>query len=95
MRRLFVRTIRALLLFCVLFFTFPSRAQPEVFVPDVIAIKGKEVVLAAETSGRFFRRGGEVVEFSVNGKTLKFLSSGDGVASATFVLKKASLCRIA
>ncbi|MGD0885041.1 MAG: hypothetical protein ABSA46_09255 [Thermodesulfovibrionales bacterium] len=91
-----MRTITALLLFCVLFFTFPSKALPEVFVPDIITIKGGKVMLTAEIRGRFFGRGGEVVEFSVDGKTLgKFLSGGDGVASATFLPRKASLYRIA
>ncbi|HAM49632.1 MAG TPA: hypothetical protein DCP92_02645 [Nitrospiraceae bacterium] len=85
-----------LIWFCALSLIFPSKALPEVIVQDTIAIKGEDVVLAAETRGRFFKRGGEVVEFFVDRRSLgKVLSGGDGVAFKTFLPKKASLYRIA
>ncbi len=91
-----MRTLTSLIWFYALFLTFPSGALPEVIVHDIIAIKGEDVELTAETRGRFFRQAGEVVEFSVNGKSLgKSLSGGDGVAFRTFIPMKASLYRIA
>ena len=91
-----MRTLSSLIGFYALFLAFPFRALPEVIVHDIIAIKGEDVVLTAETRGRFFRQGGEVVEFFVNGKSLgKSLSGGDGVAFRTFIPLKTSLYRIA
>jgi hypothetical protein len=56
-----------------------------VVVYDAVAVVGKEVRLKAETKGTFFRKGGELVEFFVDGKSLgKTLSGGDGEAYRSF-----------
>lgn len=68
-----------------LMFLCPASALCEVFVHDMIARKGEEVMLKAVTRGKFFRKGGEVAEFIVNGRSIgKNLSGGDGVAFRQF-----------
>ncbi len=64
---------------------FPSKALAQVFVHDAIELKGKETMLTAETSGRYFSKGGQMVEFFVSGKTIgRVLSGGDGIAYKAF-----------
>ena len=66
-----------------------------VVVYDAVAVVGKEVRLKAETKGTFFRKGGELVEFFVDGKSLgKTLSGGDGEAYKSFTPAKAGLLEI-
>lgn len=70
-------------------FALPGEASSDVVVNDMIALKGEEVMLEAETRGRFFRKGGEIVEFGVDGKSLgRTLSGGDGRAFRKFVPAK-------
>jgi hypothetical protein len=72
----------SLLLLCIC--ALPARA--EVVVPDQIGVFGKPVMLKARTKGKIFSRGGELVEFSIDGKSLgKNLSGGDGWAFREFV----------
>jgi hypothetical protein len=60
-----------------------------VVVYDAVAVVGKEIRLKAETKGTFFRKGGELVEFFVDGKSLgKTLSGGDGEAYKSFTPAK-------
>lgn len=62
----------------------------------MVAIRGKEVMISAETRGKLFRKGGEIVEFLVDGKSLgKSLSGGDGFAFKQFRPLRAGLYRIA
>jgi len=57
----------------------------EVIVHDMIAIRGEEVMLKVETKGKLLSRGGEIVEFIVDGKSFgKSLSGGDGFAFKEF-----------
>jgi hypothetical protein len=56
-------------------------ADADVVCDDLVAVKGEEVMLRAETKGLFFERGGELVEFFVDGKSIgKNLSGRGGVA---------------
>jgi hypothetical protein len=77
---------RVLLAILVLAIMFPPPASADVRFFDGIAVVGVPVMLRAETRGRFFARGGEMVEFIVNGEGLGAgLSGGDGVAFREFV----------
>lgn len=78
-----------------LFFLFPSTVLSDVIVHDMIALKGEEIMISAETRGKFFTRGGEVVEFFVDGKSVgKSLSGGDGLALRQFTPLKAVMYQI-
>ncbi len=57
--------------FSVLSGIFPSAALSDVIVYDVVALKGQEVMLKAETRGTLLSKSGEVVEFIVNGKSYR------------------------
>jgi hypothetical protein len=63
------------------FFYTPSVLHAEIIVHDRIAIAGKPVMLEAETREGFFKKGGELVEFFLDGESIgKNLSGGDGLA---------------
>lgn len=63
----------------------PAVAFPEVFLHDGIAVPGEQIRLRAETKGRYFAKGGKMVEFVVDGKPYgKSLSGGDGIAYKMF-----------
>lgn len=84
-----LRTLVMLVLFLTLF--APS-ALARVVVHDALAVEGEPLMLRAETRGRFFRKGGEVVTFSVDGTSLgQALSGGDGMAFREFYPKKTGL----
>ncbi|MGB9715420.1 MAG: hypothetical protein ACPL1G_03300 [Thermodesulfovibrionales bacterium] len=70
----------------ILLFLSPGKALSDIVVYDIVSPAGKEVMLNAEVKGRLFKKGGEVVEFSVNGKTIgKSLTGGDGFAFKQFI----------
>lgn len=84
-----------LISFIFLFFLFPAKVLSEVIVHDMIAIRGEEMMLKVETKGKLFTKGGEVVEFFVDGKSIgKTLSGGDGFAFRQFTTIKTGLHRI-
>lgn len=88
-----VTTFICLALLISLFAALPSSA--DVFVYDALAVAGKEVRLKAETRGAFFLKGGELVEFFVEKKSLgKTLSGGDGVAYKFFLPGQAGLLKV-
>lgn len=90
-----MRALQVSVYICVLFSIFPACALSGVSVGDTIAVEGQEVMIRAETRGTFFAKGGEVVEFLVDGKSIgKNLSGGDGVAFKQFTPKKTGLHRI-
>lgn len=84
------------LIFCILLlYLFPSIVLSDVIVSDMIALRGKEVMLRAETRGKLFPRGGKVVESFVDGKSIgKSLSGGDGFAFRQFTPQKTGIYRI-
>ena len=76
-------------------FIFPALALSDVIVHDSIVPVGKEIMLGAEVKGKFFSKGGEMVEFFVNGKSIgKNLSGGDGLAFKQFVPSRIGIYRI-
>jgi len=80
---------------CLLFCLIPHVALGRVIVHDDIVLKGHKVVLKAETRGRLFAKGGQVVEFFVDEDSIgKTLSGGDGVAYKPFVPAACGLRRI-
>ncbi len=63
----------------------PHSVSAGIFVADVIGLKNQRVFLSAQTRGKLFAKGGELVEFFVDGKSLgKTLSGGDGFAYKPF-----------
>ncbi len=73
----------------------PLYSAADVLVYDAVAVVGKEARLKAETRGTFFRKGGELVEFFVGGKSLgKTLSGGDGEAWISFTPSKQGLLEL-
>ncbi len=63
----------------------PHSVSAGIFVADVIGLKNQRVFLSAQTRGKLFAKGGELVEFHVDGKSLdKTLSGGDGFAYKPF-----------
>lgn len=77
-------TFAVFLLLFLLQAPLPSRA--DIYIHDDVAVKGQTVMLEADTKGRFFARGGEVVEFTVDGATVgQTLSGGDGIAFKEYV----------
>ncbi|GBE00281.1 hypothetical protein BMS3Abin07_02332 [bacterium BMS3Abin07] len=83
------------LLFISLSLYFPGVLFAEVIVHDGIAVSGRPVTLEAETGSGFFRRGGELVEFFIDGKSIgKNLSGGDGLAYKETIPGTAGLMKI-
>jgi hypothetical protein len=68
-----------------LLLALPAWARAEVAVRDGLAVAGEATTLAARTKGLLLPRGGELVEFRVDGAVLgKSLSGGDGWAYREF-----------
>ena len=81
--------------FILLLVLSPVDVFSEVIVQDRIALKGKEIMLSAETRGKLFTKGGEVIEFFADGKPLgRSLSGGDGFAFKQFTPSKTGVYRI-
>jgi hypothetical protein len=75
-----------------LVFLIPCAAQAEVAAFDALGVKGKPLMLKARTGGRFFGRGGELVDYYVEDSHLgRTLSGGDGKAYMEHVPKKKGL----
>ncbi len=78
--------------FFLIFYVFSINANAGIFVHDMVLLKNEEILLKAETRGRFSHKGGELVEFFIDGKTIgRTLSGGDGFAFKHFSSKKAGL----
>ena len=73
----------------------PATVWSRVIVDDMVVVKGEKIMLRAETKGRFFSKGGELLEFYVDGKSIgKNLSGGDGVGYKAFVPRRTGLHKI-
>ncbi len=73
----------------------PVVSYSEVVFYDKIALVNGTIMLKAETRGRFFSKGGEIVEFAVNKKSIgKSLSGGDGNAFREFTPRTAGIYKI-
>lgn len=74
-----------LILSTILLFLFPATVLSDVIVHDMVVLRGQEIMLKAETKGKFLSKGGEVVELFVDKKSIgKTLSGGDGFAFRRF-----------
>jgi hypothetical protein len=90
-----MRILFAFILFLTLFGVCPDAALSRVFFYDGVALNGREVMLRAETRGTLFSRGGEVVEFIVDGRPIgKNLSGTDGFAVKGFIPSRTGLYKI-
>jgi hypothetical protein len=90
-----MRILSAFILSVSLFVVCPDMALSRVLVYDDVTLKGREVMLRAETRGTLLSKGGEVVEFIVDGKSIgKNLSGRDGFAVKGFVPVKTGLYKI-
>ena len=84
-----MRVLKTLILSTLLPLLFPVTVLSDVIVHDMISVKGEKVMLTAETKGKLFAKGGEVVEFFVDGKSIgRSLSGGDGVTFREFLPSK-------
>ena len=73
------------LFFLLLVLAVPAFAYAEIFVNDTVALSGEEFLIKAETKSGYFAKGGKIVEFSVNGKSIgSVLSGGDSIAYKIF-----------
>lgn len=71
---------------------FPETASGRVIIRDIIVLNHQKVMLRAKTTGIFFAKGGQIVEFFVDGESVgKTLSGGDGVAFKSFTPMKIGL----
>ena len=88
-----IPVIFSLFLLC-LFFS-AGEAAADVVAHDLVAVKGEEILLKADTKGLFFGKGGELVEFFIDGKSIgKNLSGSGGVALKPYRVRKAGIQRI-
>lgn len=79
----------------ILLLALPVCVSAEVVVEDSIAAAGEATTLAARTRGFLLPRGGELVEFRVNGTVLgKNLSGGDGWAYREFTPEREGLYEV-
>lgn len=77
----------------ILFFSVESYA--EVVLYDSVCLKDEKIMLKAVTRGKVFTKGGQMVEFFVDGKsTGKSLSGGDGAAFKEFKAEKTGLHKV-
>ncbi len=89
------RVLAGLICFAALLSTSAASALAGVVVHDMVVVKGEKVMLSAETRGKIFTKGGELVEFFVDGKTIgRTLSGGDGIAFLQFVPARTGLYEI-
>jgi hypothetical protein len=82
--------------FVAIVFMSPASAWgASVVVDDMVVVKGEKIMLRAETKGKVFPKGGELVEFYVDAKSIgKNLSGGDGVAYKAFTPRRTGLHRM-
>jgi hypothetical protein len=90
-----MRIILAFILSASLFGICPDAALSKVLVYDDVAVNGHEIMLRAETRGTLLNKGGEVVEFIVDGRPIgKNLSGRDGFAVKGFIPARTGLYKI-
>ena len=90
-----MRILWSFIVFIFLFSILPTRIYADVIIHDNVTLKGREVMLMAETRGALLSKGGELVEFFVNGKSIgKNLSGRDGFAVKRYTPLKSGLYKI-
>ncbi len=90
-----MKAFLTLILSTLCFVIFPAGVQSEVVIYDMVVPVGKEVMLKAKVRGKLFSKGGVIVEFFVNSKSVgKGLSGGDGLAFKQFAQPVTGLYQI-
>jgi len=90
-----MRNIASCILLIALLCAWPETAQSAVTVYDEVAVKGRELMLRAETRGTFLREGGDLVEFFVDKRSIgKNLSGNNGIAVKTFVPERVGVHKL-
>ena len=89
------KTTNKIFLLFVFALFLPRASFGEVVLHDNIGLVKEEVTITAETKGRYFSKGGALVSFSAEGKSIgSVLSGGDGFAYKSYVPQKPGLTRI-
>ena len=89
-----MKTLMIASLVLLLVFFSPREAAADVVAHDLVVVKGEEVMLRADTKGLFFEKGGVLVEFFVDGKSIgKNLSGSGGVALKPYRVLKTGIQR--
>lgn len=87
--------IKRLCISFLVYLQFYSNVGAGVIFHDDITLKGKPYLLKAETRKGILKRGGQLVEFIVDGKSIgKNLSGGDGIALKEFTPHRKGLYRV-
>ena len=80
------------LFFLLLILTSSGPAYADVFVYDTVALSSEEILIKADTKKGYFAKSGQLVEFSVNGKSIgSVLPGGDGIAYKIFKTGRAGI----
>ncbi|MDO8747148.1 MAG: hypothetical protein Q7J70_05755 [Thermodesulfovibrionales bacterium] len=90
-----MKAIYIFLAILALILLFSVESYAEVVFYDSVCLKDEKIMLKAVTKGKIFTKGGEMVEFSVNGKSIgKSLSGGDGAAFKEFRAGKTGMYKV-
>ena len=90
-----MKAIYIFLAILALILLFSVESYAEVVFYDSVCLKDEKIMLKAVTKGKIFTKGGQLVEFSVNGKSIgKSLSGGDGAAFKEFRAEKSGLHKV-
>ena len=90
-----MKAIYIFLAILALILLFSVESYAEVVFYDSVCLKDEKIMLKAVTKGKIFTKGGQIVEFSVNGKSIgKSLSGGDGAAFKEFRAEKSGLHKV-
>ena len=77
------------------FFFQYKKGKGVVVFYDSVCLKDKKIMLKAVTKGKVFTKGGQMVEFFVDGKSIgRSLSGGDGAAFKEFRAEKTGLHKV-
>ena len=90
-----MKVISIFLAVLALILLFSVESYAEVVFYDSVCLKDEKIMLKAVTKGKIFTKGGQIVEFSVNGKSIgRSLSGGDGAAFKEFRAEKTGLHKV-
>jgi hypothetical protein len=94
-KKIFKTYFQSILFIFLMFLFWQANAMAGVLIDDDVCLKGETIMLQAQTKDNFFPKGGELVEFIINEKSLgKNLSGGDGYAFREFTPARTGLYKI-
>lgn len=92
---IFKAYFQSLLFILLMLLLWHGNAMADILINDDVCLQGEKITLKAQTKGKFFPKGGEFVEFVVNGKSLgKNLSGSDGYAFREFTPTRTGFYKI-